>query len=80
MLEGFKIIGKINQVEIIAVGNSIRILPFLNKQFGYGRWRKLKGTATVERISTGRIRLAEIHWYEANGVGKRNGKIKRWLD
>ena len=80
MLEGFRIIGKIEQFEIIAVGNSIRILPFLNEQFGKGRWRKLKGTATVERISNGRIRLAEIHWYEAHGIGKRNAKIKRWLD
>ncbi len=71
MLEGFKIIGKIEQIEIIAVGNSIRILPFLNKQFGKGRWRKLKGTATVERITNGRIRFAEIHWYEAHGIGKR---------
>lgn len=80
MLEGFKIIGKIEQIEIIAVGNSIRILPFLNKQFGKGRWRKLKGVAMVERILNGRVRLAEIHWYEAHGIGKRNGKIKRWLD
>ena len=80
MLEGFKIIGKIEQIEIIAIGSSIRILPFLNKHFGKGRWRKLKGVARVERISTGRVRLAEIHWYEAHGIGKRNGKIKRWLD
>lgn len=80
MLEGFTIIGKIEQVEIIAVGNSIRILSLLNKQFGKGRWRKLKGAATVERNSNGRIRIAEIHWYEAHGIGKRNGKIKRWLD
>jgi hypothetical protein len=80
MLEGFRIIGKIEQIEIIAVGRSIRILPYLNKQFGQGRWRKLKGVAMVERISNGRIRRAEIHWYEAHGVGKYNGKIKRWLD
>ena len=80
MLEGFKIIGKIEDIEIIAISRSIRILPFLNKQFGKGRWRKLKGVAMVERISNGRIRLAEIHWYEAHGIGKRNGKIKRWLD
>ncbi|MBA2495476.1 MAG: hypothetical protein H0V31_12370 [Acidobacteria bacterium] len=80
MLEGFKIIGKITEIEIIAVGRSIRLLPFSNKEFGYGRWRKLKGVATVERISNNRIRLAEIHWYEAHGIGKRNGKIKRWLD
>ena len=76
MLEGFQIIGKIEEIEIIAVGHSIRILPFLNKQFGKGRWRKLKGVATVERISTGRTRLAEIHWYEAHGIGKREFKLK----
>lgn len=80
MLEGFKIIGNIEDIEIIAAGRAIRILPLLNKQFGKGHWRKLKGTATVERISNGRIRLAEIHWYQAHGIGKRNGKIKRWLD
>lgn len=80
MLEGFRIIGKIENTEIIAVGRSIRILRFLEKQFGKGRWRKLKGIATVERISNGQIRRAEIHWYEAHGIGKRNGKIKRWVD
>lgn len=80
MIEGFRIIGEIENIEIIAVGHSIRILPYLNKQFGKGRWRKLKGRATVERISNGRIRSAEVHWYEAHGIGKQNGKIKRWLD
>ncbi len=80
MLEGFRIIGKIEEVEIIAVGSSIRILPYLKKRFGKGRWRKLKGVARVERISTGRPRIAEIHWYEAHGIGKRDAKIKRWLD
>ena len=80
MLEGFRIIGEIEDIEIIAVGRSIRVLRFLVKHFGKGRWRKLKGIVTVERISNGRIRRAEIHWYEAHGIGKRNGKIKRWLD
>lgn len=80
MLEGFKIIGKITDIEIIAAAHSIRILPYLNKTYGHGRWRKLKGVATVERISNGRIRLAEIHWLEAHGIGKKQGKIKRWLD
>lgn len=80
MLEGFRIIGSIEDVEIIAVGHSIRVLSYLNKQFGKGRWRKLKGSALVERISNGRIRRAEIHWYEAHGIGKRDAKIKRWLD
>jgi hypothetical protein len=80
MLVGFKIIGKIEEIETIAVGTSIRILPYLNKRYGAGRWRKLKGTATLERISNGSIRLAEIHWYEAHGIGKRDAKLKRWLD
>ncbi len=80
MLEGFRIIGKIEQIEIIAIGNSIGILPYLNKKFGKGRWRKLKGVAMVERITNRRVRLAEIHWYEAHGIGRRNGKIKRWMD
>lgn len=80
MLEGFRIVDKITDIEIIAVGNSIRILPFLNKTYGKGRWRKLKGVATVERVSNGQIRLAEIHWFKAHGIGKRQGKIKRWLD
>lgn len=78
MLEGFRIIGKIEQIEIIAAGRSIRILPYLNKRFGSGRWRKLKGVATVERLVNGRIRLAEIHWYEAHGIGNamlRDGLI-----
>ena len=51
MLEGFRIIGRIENIEIIAVGRSIRILPFLSKQFGKGRWRKLKGAASIERLS-----------------------------
>jgi hypothetical protein len=80
MIEGFKVLGEISDIEIIAVGRSIRILAYLNKQYGKGRWRKLKGVATVERISSGRVRLAEIHWYEAHGIGKRDGKVKRWLD
>ena len=80
MLEGFKIIGKITDVEIIAVGHSIRTLPYLSKTLGKGRWRKLKGVAMVERISNERIRLAEVHWFEAHGIGKRQDKIKCWLD
>jgi hypothetical protein len=80
MLEGFRILGEIENIETIAIGRSIRILPYLNKMFGKGRWRKLKGNATVQRISTGRVRPAEIHWYEAHGIGKRDAKIKRWLD
>lgn len=80
VIEGFKVLGDIREIEIIASGRGIRILGYLNKQHGKGRWRKLKGLATVERIATGRVRLAEIHWYEAHGIGKRDAKIKRWLD
>ena len=75
----FEIIGQITDVETIAVGSSIRILPVLRKQYGAGRWRKLKGIATV-RLADGTMRLAEVHWFEAHGVGKRKMRIKRFLD
>jgi len=80
MLEGFNIVGKITEIETIAVGRSIRILPHLNATYGRGRWRKLKGLALIENVKTREIALAEIHWFEAHGIGKRLGKIKRWLD
>lgn len=75
----FEIIGKISDIEIIAVGSKIRILPFLQEKFGRGRWRKLKGVAQV-RLSNGEIRLAEIHWFEAHGIGKKFLRIKHYLD
>jgi hypothetical protein len=75
----FEIIGKIEDIEIIAVGSSIKELTRLREQFGHGRWRKLKGKAVV-RLANGRITKVEIHWYEAHGIGKRKLKIKRYLD
>jgi len=75
----FEIIGQITDVETIAVGSRIRILPVLQKQYGSGRWRKLKGIATV-RLADGTIRLAEVHWFEAHGIGRRKMRIKRFLD
>lgn len=75
----FEIIGKIQRVETIAVGGGIRAIMRLRKQFGPGRWRKLKGTATV-RLANGSVRTAEVHWYEAHGIGRRKMKIKRFLD
>jgi hypothetical protein len=75
----FEIIGKITDIETIAVGSSIRILPVLQRRFGKGRWRKLKGIAQV-RLYDGTIRLAEVHWFEAHGIGKRFMRIKRYLD
>ena len=75
----FEIIGEITDIERIAVGSSIREIARLRKQFGAGRWRKLKGIATV-RLANGRIRNVELHWYEAHGIGKKKLKIKRYLD
>lgn len=57
----FEIVGKITNTEIIAVGNSIRVLPLLNRKYGKGRWRKKKGIATV-KLKDGSFRRAEIHW------------------
>lgn len=75
----FEIIGDITVLEIIASSKEIRELRRLCRQYGQGRWRKLKGTALV-RLPGGRIRLAELHWYEAHGVGKKEIKRKRYLD
>jgi hypothetical protein len=75
----FEIIGEITNIEIIAVGNKIRILPLLRKRYGAGRWRKLKGVASV-RLFDGSVRVAELHWFEAHGIGKRKMRIKRFLD
>ncbi len=71
----FEIFGEITEVETIASGRSIRILSLLNKRYGKGRWRKKKGRATV-KLQDGSYRQAEIHWYEAHGIGKRDTKIK----
>jgi hypothetical protein len=75
----FEIIGEIEEIETMAIGGSIRDIMRLQKQFGRGRWRKLKGFAQV-RLQSGQIRKAELHWYEAHGIGKRKIKIKRFLD
>ena len=75
----FEIIGPIRETESIAAATSIRDLHRLRKFHGPGRWRKLKGTASI-RLTGGTMRLAEIHWYEAHGVGKKELKIKRFLD
>jgi hypothetical protein len=75
----FEIVGDIANVQVIATGRGILRLPTLRKRYGGRRWRKLKGDATV-RLTNGSLRRAEIHWYEAHGVGKRGLKIKRFLD
>jgi hypothetical protein len=75
----FEIVGPITGIERIAVGTSIRQLSRLRRRYGRGRWRKLKGIATV-RLANGDLRRAEIHWYEAHGVGRVRYKIKRFVD
>jgi hypothetical protein len=77
--QSFEIIGPIRDAETIATGHGIRDLGVLQEQFGRGNWRKLKGFATV-RLEDGTIAEAEVHWYEAHGIGKRWMKIKRYLD
>ena len=74
----FEIVGPITYMETMAAGRSIRQLS-RRRQHGQGRWRKLKGIATV-RIASGELRRAEIHWYEAHGIGRVRHKIKRFLD
>ena len=75
----FEVIGKIQDVETIVVRTSIRDQQQLIRLYGKGRWRKLKGKAMV-RTADGMIRRAEIHWYEAHGIGRRKLKIKQWLE
>lgn len=75
----FELTGPISDVEVIAAGPGIRVRSYLRKAYGSGRWRKMKGTATV-RLPNGALRSVELHWYEAHGIGKRDIKIKRYLD
>jgi len=75
----FEIVGEVTEVEPVAVGRGIRDLARLRKRFGAGRWRKMKGLATV-RLRSGRLCRAEVHWYEAHGIGRKRWKIKRFLD
>ena len=75
----FEIIGEIEGVETIAIGGKIRDIMRIQKQYGPARWRKLKGMAKV-RLESGRICRAELHWYEAHGIGRKKIKIKRFLD
>ncbi|HXG84536.1 MAG TPA: hypothetical protein VNI84_10960 [Pyrinomonadaceae bacterium] len=75
----FEIISEITEIETIAVEKKIRDIERLREMYGRGRWRKLKGVAQI-RLANGRIRLAEVHWYEAHGIGKREIKRKVYLD
>ncbi len=74
----FEIVGQITDTETIAIGNAIREIARLRKIYGPARWRKRKGRAQV-RLTDGKIRSAEVHWYEAHGFGRKELKIKRLL-
>ncbi len=74
----FEIVSKIENIEIIAIGGKIRDIMRLRKQYGQGRWRMLKGIATV-RLENWNLVKAEVHWYEAHGIGKKKMKIKHIL-
>ncbi|PIP46062.1 MAG: hypothetical protein COX16_10185 [Deltaproteobacteria bacterium CG23_combo_of_CG06-09_8_20_14_all_51_20] len=78
-MSSFEVLSDISDIEVIAIGSSIRDLSRLEKQYGHGHWRKLKGTATIH-VSTCHTRLAELHWYEAHGIGRKEIKRKRYMD
>jgi hypothetical protein len=71
----FELIGNITAIEPIAAGSGIRDRRRLQRVYGKGRWRKLRGIATV-RLVDGTIHVAEIHWYEAHGIGRKEFKLK----
>ena len=73
------ILGDITDLEVVATGRRIKDLPRLRRLYGQGRWRKMKGIARI-RLHNGDIRLAELHWYEAHGIGKKEVKRKRYVD
>jgi len=78
MATGFEILGEIRNVETIAAGRGVYIRRHLERTYGPGRWRKTKGTATV-RLADGTVCDAEIHWFEAHGIGRKDFKIKRTI-
>ena len=75
----FEVVGEIVQVETIAASSSIRELPRLRRVYGSARWRKRKGVALV-RLADDSVCKAEVHWYEAHGIGRKELKIKQFLD
>jgi hypothetical protein len=75
----FEIISDITDIEVIARGTSIRDLQRLQRLYGTGRWRKMKGIAFI-KLRNGRIHKVELHWYEAHGIGRKEYKRKRYLE
>ena len=79
MSRGFEVVGELEQIEVIAFGAGVREASRLKAIYGGGKWRKLKGIALV-RLASGRTVRAELHWYEAHGIGMKEMKIKRLVD
>ncbi|RMH87153.1 MAG: hypothetical protein D6681_15705 [Calditrichaeota bacterium] len=78
MSQKFRILGEIKNIETIASGRGVYIRRYLERVYGRGRWRKMKGIATIE-LADGTVCKAEIHWYEAHGIGRKEFKVKRVL-
>jgi hypothetical protein len=74
----FEIVGPIRSAKTIARGSGIRNLKRLKRAYGFGMWRKRKGLAMI-KLQDGTLLMAELHWYEASGLGKREFKIKRLM-
>jgi len=79
-MQDFEIVGPIRNSETIARGHSVDIRRYLNEKYGVGNWRKRKGIALIQMHKSGRVRLAEIYWFEAHGIGQRDFKRKHFLD
>ena len=75
----FELLGPVRNTQVIASGPCVRVRSYLRKAYGFGRWRKMKGVGTI-LLPNGAVRTVELHWYEAHGIGKRDMKIKRYLD
>ncbi len=76
MASSFAILGEIRDIETIAAGRGVYIRRYLERTYGKGRWRKMKGIGTIQ-LADGKICDAEIHWFEAHGIGRKDFKIKR---
>lgn len=75
----FELVGEITAIEIIAVNRGIDELARLQRSYGRGRWRKMKGNALIRRPD-GTVVWAELYWYEAYGIGRKEFKVKRVLE
>jgi hypothetical protein len=76
---GFTLRGPITSIEVITVGRKVRLASMLRRLYGPGRWRKLKGIGLVE-LPDVHVVEAELHWYEAHGIGRVDMRVKRVLE